>query len=75
MRKRGVGYRAMPTYTYYCKKCDANINHKEPMMDEHRTLACPICRMAATRVYQGLAFHMSDKKAKKELTGWRKGVW
>jgi len=41
----------MPTYVYYCEKCDVDLNHKEPMMAEHRELVCPLCGGRAYRIY------------------------
>lgn len=41
----------MPIYVYYCEKCDVDLNHKEPMMSEHRELVCPLCGAVAYRLF------------------------
>lgn len=42
----------MTTYVYYCKHCDVDINHKEPMLEgKHDKLVCPLCGKIAYRVY------------------------
>lgn len=64
----------MPIYEYRCPFCNFKIELKQGMMEEHKA-QCPECKKACDRVYSDVPFIMSDKKRKKELTGWRKGVW
>ena len=64
----------MPVYEYECPFCNLKVELEQSMSEEHKA-NCPKCLGECVRVYGSFSFVMSDKKRKKELTGWRKGVW
>lgn len=64
----------MPIYEYKCPFCDFKIELKQRMTEEHKAL-CPECEKDCDRIFSTYTFVVSDKKRKKELTGFRKSVF
>ena len=64
----------MPIYEYECTRCGAVTERIEPF-NNPTSYNCLKCKGIAKRILSTFSFVMSDKKRKKELTGWRKGIW
>lgn len=64
----------MPIYEYKCTQCGAVEERHEPV-GSAISHSCPECGGEAQRVFSTFTFVMSNKKRKKELTGWRKRVF
>lgn len=64
----------MPIYKYECTKCGYEEERRESInsLPSH---SCPECGEISQRMFCPFGIIVSDKPAKKKLTGWRKGVW
>lgn len=67
----------MPIYEFECPCCGHKFEKRWSITHAGRkTYPCPQCQGKAKRVFSvPAAVIMSDKPAKKQLTGFRKGVW
>lgn len=65
----------MPIYVYTCTKCNKEEERRRDSFDAQPYRICPWCGAKSVKAFFPTAFVVSDKPAKKKLTGWRKSVW